>query len=175
MFWEDISWVVLLCKLWTELAVNRLSEEEKDHVCKNFIDTSGSVNLKVTTWQLLLSLNFLNFRLNWTELIFVEQPRTRTRRRWLRPFTKQDQKRTTPAETDPTYMGFKLWSRMFQMLRTIFSNLSITLIMSIFNILELSSNGGLAASRNFKREHSGIAYTTIRSRGKINILLFWTD
>ena len=48
------------------------------------------------------------------------------------------------------------------MLWTIFSNLSITMIMSIFNILELSSNSDSAASRNFYREHSGIAYTTIR-------------
>lgn len=65
------------------------------------------------------------------------------------------------------------------MLWTIFSNLSITLIISIFNILELSSNSDSAASRNFYREHSGIAYTTIRikkinSRGKTSILLFWT-
>jgi len=32
-------------------------------ICKSFMGTSGSVNLKVT-----LKLNFLNFGLNWTEL-----------------------------------------------------------------------------------------------------------
>ena len=59
------------------------------------------------------NLSFLNFRLNRTELIFVEQLRSRTRRRRLRPFTKQDQKKTTPAETNPAYKGLKLRSKMF--------------------------------------------------------------
>ena len=36
------------------------------------------------------------------------------------------------------------------------------MIVSIFNMLELSSNNDSAASRNFYREHSGIAYSTIR-------------
>ena len=57
------------------------------------------------------------------------------------------------------------------MLWAIFSNLSITMIMSIFNMLELSSNNDSAASRNFYREHSEIAYTTIRIFQNLNLNL----
>ena len=78
---------------------------------------SGSVNLKVTTWQLLLNLTFLNFQMNGTELIFVEQLMNRNTAKTMNAKTIHKTKnKTTPAETNPTYIGFKLWSRMFHAL-----------------------------------------------------------
>ena len=71
-------------------------------VCESFIGTrAGSVNLKVTTWQLLLNLNFLNFQLqlNGTELIFVEQLTNRSTAKTMNAKTIHKTKQTRQPTT----------------------------------------------------------------------------
>ena len=53
--------------------------------------------------------------MNGTELIFVEQLMNRNTAKTMNAKTihKTKKNKTRPAETNPTYIGFKLWSRMF--------------------------------------------------------------